>query len=421
MKSILKPIFEIITGEYILFENIFQNYIAMSIIGTIAYLIAKKVVGLLYREHIIEGKTIGSFIHWTVRLIVFLGVFYGLVGIIWLTKFISTYKNIILFSMIIIVISTIVYKIIKKYNLIIKVNWKKIFMFMLKVLSILGVIFIFLSIFIFMPIVLKWGITLLIDYKIISQSYDQSILNFYATVIGGLLTLVGVWMTIKHENEIKKEEDLIKYKPILEVCGMNESQTCALREVKLGMPFYSSNNDEKKEEKHEKFYRDLEDNTTYRILIQNKGRGETFGAVLNRFEFKETNWDKDNTLLCSAVSENQYIGEILKDGYLGIDVKLPNYMFMPEKQEGLLWYELRTNIIISYSDMFNKNKYQYELYLISKVLVKKIEEEQPYFYKDNFKYSKVKYDSIQIMPVKKIYSKKRKEYITISEYMREKS
>ena len=82
MKSILKPIFEIITGEYILFENIFQNYIAMSIIGTIAYLIAKKVVGLFYREHIIDGKTIGSFVHWIVRLIVFLGVFYGLVGII---------------------------------------------------------------------------------------------------------------------------------------------------------------------------------------------------------------------------------------------------------------------------------------------------------------------------------------------------
>ena len=30
-----------ITGEYILFENIIQNYVAMSIIGYIAYLIAK--------------------------------------------------------------------------------------------------------------------------------------------------------------------------------------------------------------------------------------------------------------------------------------------------------------------------------------------------------------------------------------------
>ena len=77
MKSILKPIFEIITGEYILFENIFQNYIAMSIIGTIAYLIAKKIVGVLYREHVIDGKIIGSLIHWTVRLTVFSGVFYG--------------------------------------------------------------------------------------------------------------------------------------------------------------------------------------------------------------------------------------------------------------------------------------------------------------------------------------------------------
>lgn len=415
MKSILKPIFEMITGEYILFENIIQNYVAMSIIGYIAYLVAKKLVGWLYHENIIEGKTIGSIIHWTVRTIVFLIVFFILVGALWLTKFIVTYRDIILMSISIIIISSIIIKCIIKYKVLRKIKWKKVLKFIWWIIIIIGVI----MLFIFMPIIFNLIIELLIESKIIQETYNERLLNFYATIIGGGMTLLGVWATIKHENEVKREDDLIKYKPILEVCGVNEEQTCALREVKLGMPFYSSNNDPDKEKKYEKFYNQLEDNTRYRILIQNKGRGETFGAVLNRFEFLGTNWDKDNTLLGSAVSENQYVGEILKNGYFGIDVKLPNYMFMPERQEGLLWYELRTKIIISYSDMFNKMKYQYELYTKFKVSVEKFEEEQPYFYKNGFRYAKVRYDSIEIMPVKKIYSKKKKDYIDISEYFKE--
>lgn len=410
-----------ITGEYVMFDNVIYNYIIMAVIGLIAFEIAWKFVGNLYSKDLIVSKNLGSFIHWTVRLIVFLGVFYGFMGIIWLTKFIYTYKNIVSIFIVIIIISVICFKILKKIKLIEKVNLKKTFIWILKKVLILVAVFTSLCIFILMPIALNWCIKILINCEIISQDYDQSVLNFYATVIGGLLTLVGVWATIKYEREINKEEDLIKYKPILEVSGIKEPYTCALREVKLGMPFYSANDDQNREEKQKKFNSELEDNTTYRILIQNKGRGETFGTVLNKFEFKESNWDKNNTLLYSATSENQYIGEILKDGYLGIDVKLPNYMFMPEMQKGLLWYELRTNIIISYSDMFNKNKYQYQLYLISNVYVEKFEEEQPYFYKDGFKYARVKYDLPQIMPVKKIYSKKKKEYIELSEYMQEKN
>lgn len=415
MKYILKPIFEIITGEYILFDNVIQNYITMSIIGMIAYIIAKKLVGYLYKEDFIDGRTLGSIIHWATRLIVFSLLFYIFAGFLWLTKFVIKYKNIILNSIILLAISIIVFKNIRKYKLLEKINWKKVCNVILWILIILVVILII----VFMPVALNWIIKILIDYKIVNESYNEDLLSFYATILGGGATLIGVWMTIKHENKIKREEDLIKYKPILEVCGINESQTCGLREVKLGMPFYSSNSDPDKEKKYEKFYKQLEDNTKYRILLQNKGRGETFGAVLNRFEFLETNWDKENTLLGSAISENQYIGEILKDGYFGIDVKLPNYLFMPEKQEGLLWYELRTKIIISYNDMFNKMKYQYEIYISFKVSVERFEEEQPYFYKNGFRYAKVIYNSIEIMPVKKIYSKKKEEYITISEYMKE--
>lgn len=285
-----------------------------------------------------------------------------------------------------------------------KINWKELFKVFLLIVKILGTIIVVL----FMPIVLNWIIEILLHYEIIEQSYDERILNFYATIIGGLLTLLGVWITIKHENETKKEDDLIKYKPILEVCGVNEPKMCILREVKLGMPFFSYNDDPEKETKYEKFNKQLEDNTIHRILIQNKGRGETSETTLDCFKCTNTNWDKDNTLLYSATSGKQYVGEILKDNYFGIDIILPNYMFMPEKQEGLLRYELTTKIIISYSDMFNKMKYKYEIYTKFKVSVERFEEEQPYFYKDGFKYAKVSYNLVEIMPSKEIYSNKRK-------------
>ena len=96
MKQILKPIFEIVTGEYILFDNIIYNYIAMAIIGLIAYRIAWKCVRKLYNNDIISGKGIGSITHWTIRLIVFSLIFYVCSFFIWITKFIYTYKTIIL-------------------------------------------------------------------------------------------------------------------------------------------------------------------------------------------------------------------------------------------------------------------------------------------------------------------------------------
>lgn len=116
MKQILKPIFEMITGEYIIFENIIYNYIAISIIGVIAYEVAKKLVGKLYNNDIISGKTIGSILHWTIRLIVFIVVFYFFSFSIWLTKFCIKYGNIILICLGIGITFFILFRLVKKYR-----------------------------------------------------------------------------------------------------------------------------------------------------------------------------------------------------------------------------------------------------------------------------------------------------------------
>lgn len=114
MKQILKPVFEMITGEYVLFDNVIYNYITLSLVGIIALKVAWDFVGKLYDYGIIIGKSSGSIIHWTIRLITFIVLFYILSGMIWLTKFIllnETASIIILISSVILII---LYKFIQK-------------------------------------------------------------------------------------------------------------------------------------------------------------------------------------------------------------------------------------------------------------------------------------------------------------------
>ena len=56
MKFILKPIFEMVTGEYVMFDNIIYNYIIMTFIGLFAFGIAWRCVGKLYDNNIILRK-----------------------------------------------------------------------------------------------------------------------------------------------------------------------------------------------------------------------------------------------------------------------------------------------------------------------------------------------------------------------------
>ena len=110
MKQILKPIFEIVKGEYILFDNVIYNYITLSLVGIIALKVAWDFVGKLYDYGLIMSKSSGSIIHWTIRLITFIVLFYILSGIIWLTKFIYLHKT----ESIIILSSSVIFIILNK-------------------------------------------------------------------------------------------------------------------------------------------------------------------------------------------------------------------------------------------------------------------------------------------------------------------
>ena len=72
----MKYLFEYITDSFSLFDNPLNNYVAMAIIGVIAYRIAYNLVGRLYIFDIIDGRVAGHILHWSIRLIVFAIIFY---------------------------------------------------------------------------------------------------------------------------------------------------------------------------------------------------------------------------------------------------------------------------------------------------------------------------------------------------------
>jgi hypothetical protein len=86
----LKHIFNFVTDRFILFDYYLYNYMAMGIIGVIYFVIAYRIVGRLYDNYIIEGSSLGSILHWTIRLIVCTAWFLVVSFVIWIIKVIHS-------------------------------------------------------------------------------------------------------------------------------------------------------------------------------------------------------------------------------------------------------------------------------------------------------------------------------------------
>lgn len=241
---------------------------------------------------------------------------------------------------------------------------------------------------------------MMIMFKSFDMDLRNSYLAFYGALISGLFTVLGVVMTLKHENKLKREDDSITYKPILVIDDIDKKVNCIVRNVGFRLPGTNTK---------ESFFR-------YRLLLKNKGRGETFNAVLENAEVCDVSWDQDNRLYY-FYSQNQYIGEVLKDEYIGIDIELPNYLFMPKDIKDNN-YRLITCIILNYCDMFNRVKYQYKVYTTYDVVITDRDKNNTDPNNPDLIYSKVVYGINGMMPEKLIYSKKENKFIHEEEFYR---
>ena len=84
----LKVLFQYLTDSYALLENPVDNYIIMGVVGVIAFLVAYRIVGWFYDENIISSSGAGSVLHWSIRFIVFVVIYYVIATIIRLYKWV---------------------------------------------------------------------------------------------------------------------------------------------------------------------------------------------------------------------------------------------------------------------------------------------------------------------------------------------
>ena len=241
------------------------------------------------------------------------------------------------------------------------------------------------------------------------------ILPFYGSVLGGSITLCGLYITINNNRKNIKEENAIKYKPNIVIEDLDKVVHGALkRELNVG--YQVSLNKDAKHDATYYFEKQIKHSKVQRLVFKNKGRGETYNTVVEKLELKP-DW-KEKTSNLYPMSSKLYVGEILSGDNFIVDIGFPKGMFLPKDNKE---HVVRCELIINYSDMFNYKKYQLVTHFNMHVVpLKELNTEMTCMDKDYADYE-VLWQIGDVSPEKRIYSDKKKKYIHEYDYIQEQS
>lgn len=117
MSAIFKFLFEIATDPLGLPIDWLAEWIIMGVIVTVAYLLAYRKVGELYDRKAITTRTGGSFMHWTIRFVLFFAMWFVAYAVIWLGKFvIAHWAAILVFAIALFATYMTIYHIVRFYE-----------------------------------------------------------------------------------------------------------------------------------------------------------------------------------------------------------------------------------------------------------------------------------------------------------------
>ena len=244
-------------------------------------------------------------------------------------------------------------------------------------------------------------------------------LGYYGVVLGGIITVGGIWYTIRNERKKQLEENTIMYKPIIELVGVNKEINSGTpkRELNVGFGISVENNDE---ERLNHFFNQQQDDVDItRLIFKNKGRGETFNLYIDKLELL-SNWEEGHQLFCGV--SGVYIGEILQNNEFAVDITFPDYIFLPKKNLKGKDFIVQCKLMINYSDMFNRKKYQ--LVTFFNMHIEKTgepEKDSPLNYNSKYAYYRVLWAPTDFGPERRIYSDKSNQYLHEYDYMEEQS
>ena len=89
MSEIFKFLFELYTDPLGLPIDRLQEYSILAVIGVTAYLSSFRIVGIMYDRDWIHTKIGGSFMHWTIRFVLFFSMWAIARIAIWLYRFVA--------------------------------------------------------------------------------------------------------------------------------------------------------------------------------------------------------------------------------------------------------------------------------------------------------------------------------------------
>lgn len=211
---------------------------------------------------------------------------------------------------------------------------------------------------IIIPIILYYLYVTPSKFGFIKPEDTGAWIGYYGSVLGGIITLSGVWITIRYYEKENKINKSIEYKPILVLTGLSVPEKILKScKVSLGIQTLSSS-DRTPGYIHKNVNKEV-----LNLCITNNGRGETSNAYLDfTVDTENLDWTEKHILYSST--SRQHIGEILSNENIGVKIELPSYLLVKEDIFfNKKYVEINTLLTLEYMDMFDRAKYKYILHL----------------------------------------------------------
>lgn len=199
------------------------------------------------------------------------------------------------------------------------------------------------------PFIVNFLLTLSSPFGFINESNINSWIGYFGSILGGALTLGGVWWTIIVQEKKRKEDLGIQYRPII-TCNGIEFVNNVSKEVINGICIFTDSNESNHFER-------------FRIEIENKGFGE---AYINNVEIENIVPIKSEFIKLNKVDEditNKAILPINDKITLGIEIQ-ENFK---SNTSNLLCFSLKTE----FSDLFGVRDYFIEYIFQIEIIVNK--------------------------------------------------
>lgn len=176
---------------------------------------------------------------------------------------------------------------------------------------------------------------------------NDSQLGYSGAVIGGAMTLIGVWWTIKKQEDQRKAELIVQYKPTISLINITNEYKKDINTITLLN--HTPDIPDILAQENEKY-----DNDFY-IIIKNTGRGNAINLCIENKSFKS-----DPLIQKKINLQNQYKCSVLSIGEK-IILKLSFPLGMQLEKDYIFQMPIHFEYHLSLSDEFNYYKYLYSL------------------------------------------------------------